>query len=137
MSRIPRVFACLLVRSSSLLFAADCSSLKNLPLQDTKISLAEAVTSGVAEIADATVPLRELPHFCRVTGVIRPTSDSRIRFEVWLPAEGWNGRVLGVGNGGFAGAISYQQLASYLKRGFAVSGTDAGHQAEGTDATWA
>ena len=48
-----------------------------------------------------------------------------------------DGRLLGSGNGGFAGSIYYEQLAGYLKRGFAVAGTDAGHQAEGTDASWA
>ena len=54
-----------------------------------------------------------------------------------MPSQGWNGRFLGVGNGGFAGSIGYQQFAGYLKRGFAVAGSDAGHRAEGTDATWA
>jgi feruloyl esterase len=33
--------------------------------------------------------------------------------------------------------MGYQQFSGYLKRGFAVAGSDAGHQAEGTDATWA
>ena len=36
-------------------------------------------------------------------GVIQPSIDSHIEFEVWLPASGWNGKYLGVGNGGFAG----------------------------------
>jgi hypothetical protein len=130
-------FACLLAGSSSLLFAADCANLKNLPLTDTRITIAEPVTSGVVEIAESGASLRDMPPFCRVAGELRPTSDSRIRFEVWLPAQGWNGRLLGSGNGGFAGAIYYPQLAGYLKRGFAVAGTDAGHQAEGTDASWA
>lgn len=134
---ILRGLAYLLAGSSSLLFAADCASLKNISLADTKISLAEAVPSGVVEIADAGAPLRDLPAFCRVAGEMRPTRDSRIRFEVWLPAQGWNGRLLGTGNGGFAGSIYYQQLAAYLRRGFAVAGTDAGHQAENTDASWA
>src|SRR5579863_2711359 len=129
-------FACLILGSSSLLFGADCGSLKNLALADTRITLADAVTSGVVEIADAG-PLRDLPAFCRVVGELRPTNDSRIRFEVWLPAQGWNGRLLGAGNGGFAGSIYYQQLAGYLKRGFVVAATDAGHQAQGTDASWA
>src|SRR5208282_2374256 len=106
-------------------------------LAGTKITVAESVTSGVLTIADGDAPLQNLPALCRVAGEIRPTGDSRIRFEVWLPAEGWNGRLLGSGNGGFAGSIYYEQLAGYLKRGFAVAGTDAGHQAEGTDATWA
>ncbi|HEY6491403.1 MAG TPA: tannase/feruloyl esterase family alpha/beta hydrolase [Terracidiphilus sp.] len=134
---IARRFVCLLALSSSaLLFGADCASLKYLQLVDTGVSSAEMVTSGVLQI-EADPPLRDLPAFCRVAGVLRPSDDSRIQFEVWLPAQDWNGRLLGVGNGGFAGSIGYRQLANYLKRGFAVAGTDAGHQAEGTDASWA
>ncbi len=134
---IARGVVCLLAASSSLVFAADCGSLKNLKLADVRISIAEAVTSGSVEIADAGAPLPDLPAFCRVAGELHPTSDSRIRFEVWLPAQEWNGRILGSGNGGFAGSIYYQQLAGYLRRGFVVTGTDAGHEAEGTDASWA
>ena len=134
---ILRSLACLLAGSSSLLFAADCASLKKLSLANTKIGVAETVTSGVLQIGNEDGPLRDLPAFCRVAGEIRPTADSRIRFEVWLPAQGWNGRLLGTGNGGFAGSIYYQQLAGYLRRGFAVAGSDAGHEAENTDASWA
>ncbi|HUB18637.1 MAG TPA: tannase/feruloyl esterase family alpha/beta hydrolase [Acidobacteriaceae bacterium] len=137
MLRIVPALACLLLGSSPLLFAADCSSLKNLPLPNTTITLAEEITSGAPDIPDAGAPLSGLPAFCRVAGELHPTADSRIRFEVWLPAQDWNGRILGTGNGGFAGAIDYPQLAGYLRRGFAVSGTDAGHQGESTDATWA
>ncbi len=54
-----------------------------------------------------------------------------------MPEQDWNMRYLGVGNGGFAGSIGYQQFAGYLKRGFAVAGSDAGHQADSTDASWA
>jgi feruloyl esterase len=133
---VARGFACLLAASSSLLLAADCAGLKTLRLADTTITVAETITSGAPDIADAVPPLKDLPAFCRVAGELRPTSDSRIRFEVWLPAQGWNGRLLGGGNGGFAGSIYYAQLAGYLKRGFAVAATDAGHEAEGTDATW-
>jgi feruloyl esterase len=137
MFRLSRGFLLLVVASSPLLFAADCANLKTLQLADTTIAIAESVTSGALAGSDIGAPLHDLPAFCRVAGEIRPTPDSRIRFEVWLPAEGWNGRVLGTGNGGFAGSISYQQLAGYLKRGFAVTGTDAGHEAESTDASWA
>jgi feruloyl esterase len=117
-------------------WAADCAGLKNLKLEATEITAAGMVTAGALDIPEGE-SLRDLPAFCRVQGVMRPTSDSRIRFEVWLPEKEWNGRLLGAGNGGFAGAIGYEQLAGYLKRGFAVSGTDAGHQANGMDATWA
>jgi len=136
LSSIPRALAVLLLASSPLLYAAECAGLKNLQLADTRIDIAQRVTSGSLDLPDDP-PLRDLPAFCRVAGEFHPTSDSRIRFEVWLPAQGWNGRLLGAGNGGFAGAIYYAQLAGYLKRGFAVAATDAGHQAEGTDASWA
>ncbi len=126
-----------LLGACPLLVAADCASLKTLNLPSTQITIAEAVTAGELKIADAGAPLEGLPAFCRVAGELHPTSDSAIRFEVWLPADGWNGRLLGSGNGGFAGSIWYAQLAGSLKRGFAVAATDGGHQAEGTDATWA
>jgi len=91
----------------------------------------------VLDVADSDTTLRDLPAFCRVAGEFHPTPDSSIRFEVWLPEQQWNGRILGTGNGGFAGSIGYRQMAGYLTRGFAVSGSDAGHQAEATDASWA
>jgi feruloyl esterase len=127
---------CLLGAGSSALLAADCGGLKNLKLEATSIVLAEPVTSGTLEVA-RNEPMGGLPAFCRVAGVLSPTSDSEIRFEVWMPEQGWNGRYLGIGNGGFAGAIGYAGFVGYLKRGFAVAGSDTGHRAEGTDATWA
>ena len=81
--------------------------------------------------------IENLPAFCRVTGILEPTADSRIRFEVWLPKEGWNGRLLGVGNGGYAGTINYDQMAKSLRLGYATFSTDTGHQAGAEDATWA
>ncbi len=119
------------------LFASDCGALKSLRLENTTITTAEAVTSGTVVVSEARLPFSGLPPFCRVTGILRPTSDSAIRFEVWLPEHDWNGRFLGVGNGGFAGSISYDAIADYLKRNYAVAGSDAGHQAQATDASWA
>jgi len=122
---------------ATVLKAADCASLQSLKLENTTITLAEAVTSGTLAISDFRPSFTGLPPFCRVTGVLRPTSDSAIHFEIWLPAQNWNGRLLGAGNGGFAGSIGYDELSAYLKRNFAVAGSDAGHQANATDATWA
>lgn len=127
--------AALTAQSCVLLHAADCSALKQLTLPDTTITLAEP-TSGTLTVPD-TAPLQGLPAFCRVAGVLRPTTDSLIHFEVWLPNQNWNGRLLGTGNGGFAGSISFRQMSGYLMRGFAVSGSDAGHRAEAGDASWA
>jgi Tannase and feruloyl esterase len=126
-----------LLASTTTLHAADCDSLKQLSLPDTTITLAEQVTSGDLSGPGIDKPLHDLPPFCRVTGILHPTADSEIRFEVWLPEKDWNQRLLGVGNGGFAGSIWYSQLAGNLKRGFATAGSDAGHQAEGEDASWA
>ncbi len=78
-----------------------------------------------------------LPPFCRVAGIIAPTADSRIRFEVWLPSSGWNGDFDGAGNGGFAGSIEYGQLADAIRSGFAAAATDTGHRGGATDASWA
>jgi feruloyl esterase len=47
--------------------------------------------------------------------------------EIWLPSSGWNGKYQAVGNGGWAGVITYSALADGVKRGYATSSTDTGH----------
>ena len=54
-----------------------------------------------------------------------------------MPREGWKSRLLAVGNGGYAGTINYDQMASSLRGGFATLSTDTGHQAGPEDASWA
>ena len=51
-----------------------------------------------------------------------------------MPAEGWNRKFMGVGNGGWSGAISYPALATALGRGYAVASTNTGH--DGGDASF-
>lgn len=121
-----------------------CTDLKSLSLGDATIARAQPVAAGSFAVpAQPGLPAQSvtLPAFCRVQGVIAPTNDSQIEFEVWLPASGWNGKYQGVGNGAFAGAIEYVgeggALASALKAGYAASSTDTGHQADGADARWA
>ncbi len=75
-----------------------------------------------------------LPAFCRVRLVLRPSADSEIRSEVWLP-EAWNGRLQMVGNGGWAGVINYAAMGEALRQGYAAVATDTGHQ--GNRATFA
>jgi len=69
----------------------------------------------------------QLPTFCRVAATLTPSSDSDIKIEVWLPAANWNGKSQAVGNGGWAGTISYGALASALQEGYATASTDTGH----------
>lgn len=108
----------------------------SLKLPDTTIAIAQSVTGGTFAPPDGN-PLTDLPSFCRVAGVIKPTTDSSIHFEVWLPSQRWNHRYRGIGNGGFAGQISFEQLANSVRRSYATSATDDGHEANGLDASWA
>lgn len=107
--------------------ATSCASLASLALPDTIISIAQPVTGGSFTPPGSTHPLTGLPDFCRIAGSIRPTSDSDIEFELWMPLAGWNGKFNGVGNGGLAGTISYSAMAPALKRGYATASTDTGH----------
>ncbi|MGH9145145.1 MAG: tannase/feruloyl esterase family alpha/beta hydrolase, partial [Vicinamibacterales bacterium] len=68
-----------------------------------------------------------LPSFCRVAATLRPSNDSEIKIEVWMPVSGWNGKFLASGNGGWAGTIGYAALADGLRRGYAAASTDTGH----------
>src|SRR5262245_4620346 len=81
--------------------ASACSSLAERALPDTTISAAQPVTSGSFTPSGSTNVIPNLPPFCRVAGVIAPTKDSQIQFEVWMPLEKWNGKFAGVGNGGW------------------------------------
>ena len=102
-----------------------CESLANLHLQDTTIKSAATVPAGTAA-TQPPAPAMDTTA-CRVTGSIKPTSDSDIRFEVWMPATGWNRKFLSAGEGGYAGAINYGGIKDALKRGYAGGSTDTGH----------
>ena len=117
---------------------ATCESLAQLKLPATTITVAQPVPAG-SFTPPKSQPIPNLPAFCRVTGVIQPSPDSHIEFEVWLPVSGWNGKLQGVGNGGFAGSIDYGEggLSGALSRGYAAAATDTGHQGSGIDARWA
>jgi len=69
--------------------------------------------------------------------VVKPSEDSDIHIEIWLPASAWNGKFQGIGNGGFAGSIDFNALAGAVAHGYAAAATDTGHHAGGTDASWA
>ena len=72
-------------------------------------------------------PFANLPAFCRVAATLTPSSDSDIKIEVWMPASGWNGKLQAVGNGAWAGNISYPAMATALAAGYATVSTDTGH----------
>lgn len=119
--------------------AATCESLKSTSLPDTTIESSVTVPAG--SFKDPAVPWAlpaKLPEHCRVIGTIKPTADSNIRFEVWLPTANWNGKLQGAGNGGFAGSITYHGgLVEAVQRGYAGTSTDTGHAADGENVQWA
>ena len=108
--------------------AGACEALAGLKLP--QVAITEAVTVAARS---------PLPAYCKILASAHPTNDSDIRFEVAIPEEGaWNGRYLQVGNGGFAGVIPERAILSGLAQGYAVAGTDDGHQSTiNTDASWA
>ena len=67
------------------------------------------------------------------SGVVEPA----IQFEVWMPLENWNGRFQGLGLGAFWGALPYRAHGAVVGQGYAVGGTDTGHQSDRDDGTWA
>jgi feruloyl esterase len=129
--------------SSGVAGPVTCEHLKATAVPNTTIASAQSVPPGTFRPPIPAPPFgpatdySKLPAFCRVTGSIKPTPDSDIRFELWLPTENWNGKFMQTGNGGAAGAISYDSLAEPLARGYAVANTDTGHQGAGGDFAWA
>jgi hypothetical protein len=119
----------------------------------TLVGLA-APMAAHAETACADLAKTTLPHatvtkavveavgnkqVCKVSVTSKPTPDSDIRLELWIPeGAAWNGKFVQVGNGGFAGSVPRSSFLGPIKAGYAVSGTDDGHQdAVGTNASWA
>ena len=125
--------------------AAPCDRLASLKLPNTTITSAHVIPAGGFRTPVSRRPpsveiftaFDRLPPFCRVQAVISPSRDSHIETEVWLPVTGWNGRFLGVGNGGYAGSIGYSRLGEAVNSGYATSGTDTGHKGDSRDSRWA
>ncbi len=120
------------VLSASPVFAAECQKLAAQALDGAQVASAEIVPAGpmTTPVPASVAVTLELPTFCRVKG----TAAGSIGFEVWLPTQGWNGRILSVGNAGFGGVQPLNSLAEGLRKGYAVSGNDTGHQ--GGDPAW-
>lgn len=114
-----------------------CESLSSFSLSKTTITMAEMVPAGELPQAGRGRGGASLtvPAFCRVAATLKPSSDSEIKVELWLPAAGWNGNFEGNGNGGWTGSIAPATLAAGLQRGYAAAMSDLGH--EGGSASFA
>ncbi len=117
--------------------ATSCESLASIALRNATITTATPVEAGAFPAPPGRGPnagavYKTLPAFCRIAATLKPSSDSAIKIEVWMPAlsgqPGWNGRLQSVGNGAWAGTISYPALATALAAGYAAASTDTGHE---------
>src|SRR5579859_901656 len=141
--------------SSPVFAAATCKNLSSLSLSDTTITMAQTVAPGAFALpqdfaGSASCWLQPCPSsngpgevfkslstFCRVAATLKPTSDSDIKIEIWMPASGWNGKFIAVGNGGWAGEISYAAMSVPLARGYAAASTNTGHDGTSGDGSFA
>jgi hypothetical protein len=113
--------------------ATSCERLASVTLQHAAVTLAQAYPAGEFGAPPPGRPI-SVPAFCRVAVTATPTQDSDIKIEVWLPpANAWNGKLLGVDNGGFSGAINYAALGAAVTKGYAAVGTDTGHTGDQMD----
>jgi feruloyl esterase len=127
-----------------------CDHLKSLSIPGVEFTAVETVAAGLytpptgagrgaggpAALNNAPAPGQParpaptpqmLPAHCRVAATLRPSADSDIKMELWMPVENWNGKFEMVGNGGWAGIISFPQMGAALRDGFATASTDTGH----------
>jgi feruloyl esterase len=98
-----------------------CEALASLHLPDGTVTAARTVPQGSGAISD-------LPEFCQVAATLRPSADSDIKMEIWLPTAGWNGKMEAQGNGGWSGSINPASLATGLRRGYATTMSNLGHE---------
>src|SRR4051812_3934699 len=113
--------------------APSCESLAAFTLPHATITTAATIAPGAFPAPPGRGPnagaaYKALPAFCRIAATLKPAADSEIRIEVWMPAANWNGKLQSVGNGAWAGTISYPAMATALAAGYATASTDTGHQ---------
>ncbi len=137
-------FAVFLSYSPPALAATSCENLAKLSLANTTITLAQAVAAGAftppAPATGAVAPggargqqFNDLPAFCRIQATLKPSGDSNIKMELWLPVAGsWNGKLRGTGNGGLGGGatVGAGPLANGVRLGYATAGNNTGHEGD-------
>jgi hypothetical protein len=123
--------------------AIPCAALaQQLQLANVTITLATEVAAGGLKLPGGggaggpPANYSALPAFCRIAATLRPTADSDIRMEVWMPLAGWNSKYVGGGNGVWAGSIAYGDMVTPLSRGYATAASDVGHQGSPFDGTY-
>ena len=114
-----------------------CEDLASLALPHATVTLAQTVAAGAFlppndTPGDDTPPpnpraFSALPAFCRVAATLKPSTDSDIKIEVWMPAAAGTASSRRSAMAPSAAAIAYPAMATALARGYATSSTDTGH----------
>jgi hypothetical protein len=120
--------------------AAACAALSGLAITPGQIGLPTSGGRTTAATLVAADPAKDLPAHCLVAGEIAPADPaaSPIDFHIALPTD-WNGKAVMFGGGGLDGVIpdvagspqASQGVKTPLARGYAVFGSDGGHQTPG------
>lgn len=108
--------------------ACDMSSFADLKLEGATVTSVASVAADSYKPAGSSNAITNLAAFCQIKGQATPTSDSLVNFEMWVPASGWNGKLVTTGNGGYSPALNYGDMAYAMRQGYAVMGGDTGHQ---------
>jgi feruloyl esterase len=139
MYRFAVLFFILAAIPTAVFGAARCEDLSKVSLPNTTITMAQTVAAGAFTApagrggGGGANPFATLPAFCRIQATLKPSSDSDIKMELWLPpATGWNGKLRGTGNGGLGGgaAVNPNALANGLRLGYATAGNNTGHEGD-------
>lgn len=129
--------------SALALSLSACSQSAEKPASAASLT-ADNCTSVAADALGATsasgawvAATDDLPAYCEVTATLSPAEGSAIGVVYRLP-ESWNGKVLGLGGGGWAGNLTLQAASEGLSKGYATLQTDGGHASTDVwDNSWA
>jgi feruloyl esterase len=112
----------------ALYLAFACAASAQVPCDRLASLTVPNVTITAAESRPASPTVQA---HCRVAAILKPSADSQIEAEVWMPAN-WNGKFQAVGNGGWSGSISFDAMRAALLEGYATASTDTGHKSAET-----
>jgi feruloyl esterase len=139
------ILALLSLALSSPCYGATCDQLSSVSLPNATVTSAQVFEAGkfvprppppnVGAFGGAPARVNDLPAFCRVTATLKPSNDSDIKAEFWMPVSAWNGRLQPTAAGVFLGMVNYAGMANILRTGAATATSDNGH--EGGSASFA
>ena len=96
---------------------ANCTALANAKIETATAIAAKWVAADAA---------KAMPAYCEVSATLTPVTGSSIGVVYRLP-EKWNGKLLGLGGGGWAGNVTLGSATPGLKSGYATAQTNGGH----------